>query len=106
MKNGLLKAFSLILALSIMLTSMSIVVTASDAGELGIIGGNVELDLTNEGTVTISVIAKEELTFYGIEGSFDVNEGEINISPSRVSLPNALRSKIPQTTLQTLRPAM
>ena len=55
MKNGLLKAFSLILALSIVLSSMSIVVFASDDSKLGIVGGNVELDLTNGSTVTVSV---------------------------------------------------
>ena len=76
MKNGLLKSFSLILALCMMLTSMSIVVIASDVSKLDISGGSVELDVTNAGTVTISVVAKEELTFYGIEGSFDINEGE------------------------------
>ena len=74
MKNGLLKAFSLILALSIVLSSMSIVVFASDDSKLGIVGGNVELDLTNGSTVTVSVVAKEALTFYGIEGIWDINE--------------------------------
>ena len=74
MKNGLLKAFSFILALSMVLSSMSIVIFASDDSKLGIVGGNVELDLTNEGTVTVSVVAKEDLIFYGIEGIWDINE--------------------------------
>lgn len=38
MKNGLLKSFSLILALCMMLTSMSIVVIASDVSKLDISG--------------------------------------------------------------------
>lgn len=79
MKNGLLKSFSLILALSIILSSISLVVIASDVSKLEAMGGSVELDLTNEGTVSVSVVAKEELTFYGIEGSWDVTEqGETN----------------------------
>ena len=79
MKNGLLKSFSLILALSIILTSMSIVVTAADElfkleDAIEAVGANVELDLTNDATVTVSIVAKGNIRFYGIEGAWDVNE--------------------------------
>jgi len=55
MKNGLLKAFSMILALCIMLSSVSIVTFAQTETDLEALGGKVELDLTNDGTVTVSV---------------------------------------------------
>ena len=74
MKNGLLKAFSMILALCIMLSSVSIVTFAQTETDLEALGGKVELDLTNDGTVTVSVVAKEELICYSLEGFCGLKE--------------------------------
>ena len=76
MKNGLLKAFSLVLALCILLSSVSIVIVAeTPESVLDTVGGTVELDLTNDGTVTVSVVVKEkELTCYSIEGFWGLTE--------------------------------
>ncbi|MBQ7922067.1 MAG: hypothetical protein IJ325_05770 [Clostridia bacterium] len=80
MKTKLFKGVSVLLAITLLIIASSFYIGAADfeqaVGLAASNDGEVKLDGTNPGSVTVSIVCKENLTCYNIEGLWDIHEQE------------------------------
>lgn len=76
MKTIFKRILSLLLVISLTSAMLYFPVSASDFTRLEATGAEVALDGANEASVTVSIVCKEYLEVYGIEGQWDLHEQE------------------------------
>lgn len=74
MKKILSKGISLLLTVAMVLSLVSTSAFAADFSKLKVTGGEVVLDGTNPGTVTVSWTGTGDYEIYGIEGIWSLKE--------------------------------